>query len=271
MAMVIVLGMALPAGAVGTEDEDAVVTAEVDEVEALPAEAGAEEDEIAVALSQDVTSKPYMSTKYGMTFYPADGYEGSEAYKDAAKKANTIYSEKSTVLGLTEAAKVVGDRAREVYVVITNIRDGNKIISYDRFEGVLPDAIEQVKQGTVKPGYKWSTIIANLQVPIVDKEAMKNTQIFDDVAPGMWYTEAINAMAQGGLLKGKGDNKFDPEATISYGEICTILTRLFDEDSRSRSFAYKPEVLSNPNFRVYTSLPNMGPVQYTAADLPSDI
>lgn len=50
---------------------------------------------------------------------------------------------------------------------------------------------------------------------------------FDDVPEDAWYTEAVYALAKGGLVKGVGNGKFNPTGTVTYAEFITILGRLF--------------------------------------------
>lgn len=59
----------------------------------------------------------------------------------------------------------------------------------------------------------------NTAVPI-------SAQVFDDVAPDAWYYEAVNTMAQGGLLAGYSDGLFHPDDPITYGQFATILCRI---------------------------------------------
>lgn len=53
------------------------------------------------------------------------------------------------------------------------------------------------------------------------------TQKFSDVPNTAWYAEAINAMADTGLLKGDGTGRFNPEDPITYGEFATLMCRIY--------------------------------------------
>lgn len=46
---------------------------------------------------------------------------------------------------------------------------------------------------------------------------------FTDVASGKWYSDAINSAAQLGLIAGKGDKTFSPDATITRQEAASIV------------------------------------------------
>lgn len=49
---------------------------------------------------------------------------------------------------------------------------------------------------------------------------------FTDVPDNAWYAEAVNAMADGGVLNGKGNGKFDPDAPVTLAELSAIICRL---------------------------------------------
>lgn len=48
---------------------------------------------------------------------------------------------------------------------------------------------------------------------------------FVDVPDGAWYTSAVTTLAEGGLVAGVGNNKFDPASTMTYSQFCQILAR----------------------------------------------
>ena len=49
--------------------------------------------------------------------------------------------------------------------------------------------------------------------------------VFDDVAKSAWYADAVNWAAASGIVEGKGNNKFDPNAAIARQEMAAILYR----------------------------------------------
>lgn len=67
------------------------------------------------------------------------------------------------------------------------------------------------------------------------------TSIFTDVAVGAWYYDAVTAMAEGGLVAGIGNNKFDPNGTLTYAQFCQILARAkrLDVGEENGYWAYK--------------------------------
>ena len=64
--------------------------------------------------------------------------------------------------------------------------------------------------------------------------------VFTDVKNGAWYYNAVMAMAEGGLVAGVGNNKFNPEGTLTYAQFCTILARakMLDTTSQNGYWAY---------------------------------
>lgn len=56
--------------------------------------------------------------------------------------------------------------------------------------------------------------------------ATNSNQVFSDVSSDAWYYEAVNTMAQNGLLAGYSDGLFHPDDPITYGQFATILCRV---------------------------------------------
>lgn len=48
-------------------------------------------------------------------------------------------------------------------------------------------------------------------------------QRFTDVSPDAWYYEAVEAMAQAGIVNGVGNGKFEPTRPMTAGELATVL------------------------------------------------
>lgn len=61
-------------------------------------------------------------------------------------------------------------------------------------------------------------------------------QHYADVSDDAWYAEAVNAMTEGGLLKGYDDGLFHPNDIITGGELATILCRIGGEDPSNDYF-----------------------------------
>ena len=51
---------------------------------------------------------------------------------------------------------------------------------------------------------------------------------FTDVPSGAWYAGYVDACYEAGLLKGVGDEKFDPEGTVTIGQAMMAAVRIYD-------------------------------------------
>ena len=54
---------------------------------------------------------------------------------------------------------------------------------------------------------------------------------FSDVSRSAWYAEAVDFVKASGLMNGVGDNRFDPNGTVTRAMVITVLYRLADEPS----------------------------------------
>lgn len=63
--------------------------------------------------------------------------------------------------------------------------------------------------------------------PVGVDYAAPEAQVFDDVKPGAWYYEAVNAMAAGGLLTGYDDGLFHPDDVITVAQMATIMCKIY--------------------------------------------
>jgi len=60
---------------------------------------------------------------------------------------------------------------------------------------------------------------------------------FSDVGPLSWYSQAVNYLAQVGILRGYPDGAFRPHATITRAEFSAIMTRFFEtQNIQAHSF-----------------------------------
>lgn len=88
--------------------------------------------------------------------------------------------------------------------------------------------------GTVQPQANISRAeVAVIFFRLLTEEARRENATtehsFVDVVDGEWYTEAVATLAAMGILKGRGDNRFDPTATIARAEFAAIAAR-FDSE-----------------------------------------
>ena len=59
-----------------------------------------------------------------------------------------------------------------------------------------------------------------------DAADVSNHQRFTDVPSDAWYAEAVNAMADAGVVNGVGDGKFEPNRPMTAGELAKVLWNL---------------------------------------------
>ena len=59
-----------------------------------------------------------------------------------------------------------------------------------------------------------------------------NTQVtFTDVAADAWYASYVRVIQAAGIVNGVGDGKYDPEGTVTWAQIITILTRFVEQQN----------------------------------------
>ena len=54
---------------------------------------------------------------------------------------------------------------------------------------------------------------------------------FSDVPRSEWYAEAVDFVKASGLMNGVGDNRFDPDGSVTRAMVITVLYRLADKPS----------------------------------------
>ena len=54
---------------------------------------------------------------------------------------------------------------------------------------------------------------------------------FSDVSCSAWYAEAVDFVKASGLMNGVGDNRFDPDGSVTRAMVITVLYRLADKPS----------------------------------------
>ncbi|MBD2846340.1 S-layer homology domain-containing protein [Paenibacillus sp. IB182496] len=62
----------------------------------------------------------------------------------------------------------------------------------------------------------------------LDVDTTPASQTFQDVAPGHWAYEEIEAAAKAGLFNGVGGGKFDPNGSVSKEQMATVMVRVLD-------------------------------------------
>lgn len=62
-------------------------------------------------------------------------------------------------------------------------------------------------------------------MPDVNADSETGKIIFTDVPKYMWYYQAVDTLANGGLIQGMGDGIFSPDGTLTYAQFCQILAK----------------------------------------------
>lgn len=82
---------------------------------------------------------------------------------------------------------------------------------------------------------KYTFIMPDSKVTVTStfvSEATKPAETrFVDVADNAWYAEAVNYVADKGMMNGIGENKFAPNATTTRGMLMTVLARYAGQDT----------------------------------------
>lgn len=73
-----------------------------------------------------------------------------------------------------------------------------------------------------------ATIFFRLLTDEARKENYTKDNAFRDVVTGDWYNTAISTLAKLNILKGRGEDRFDPDAYISRAEFAVIAARFSD-------------------------------------------
>ena len=71
-------------------------------------------------------------------------------------------------------------------------------------------------------------MFATIVYRISGEQATASSCQFDDVADGMWYTEAIAWCAEKGIVLGVSDTEYDPDGVITREQMCAMLKRYID-------------------------------------------
>lgn len=55
--------------------------------------------------------------------------------------------------------------------------------------------------------------------------------MFTDVAADAWYAPYVNAIGMAGIVNGVGNEMYDPNGTVTWVQIITILTRFVEPEN----------------------------------------
>lgn len=108
----------------------------------------------------------------------------------------------------------------------------------------VPDILNGTDHTNYVIGYEDGTIrplneITRAEVTMIFYRLLKDeireanfttSNSFDDVSPDSWYNDAVSTMGKIGIIKGRGDSTFDPNAPITRAEYAAICSRFDDSE-----------------------------------------
>lgn len=91
----------------------------------------------------------------------------------------------------------------------------------------------------------------NIFVVLIDK----NATLFYDIR-GHWAKDEINTFARRGIVSGYGDGTFKPNKNLSRGEFLSILSKVYDWDTKSMSYDTAKKFKDYNTFKYYKDVIN---------------
>ncbi|MFF2018645.1 S-layer homology domain-containing protein [Paenibacillus sp. NPDC058177] len=118
------------------------------------------------------------------------------------------------------------------YAVLENKVSFSDIASVQAWAGrqiqvvAAKGAIEGVGDGKFAPKSNVTRAeFAKMLIRGLNLENSSATQSFSDVRANDWFAPYVAVAAEKGIINGRGDNKFDPNATITRAEMATMISR----------------------------------------------
>lgn len=118
-----------------------------------------------------------------------------------------------------DSGEVDESMLEEVYMVIIYTFP----TSVTQVEG--PEGIFEISGNTIKYDVVAANGIAEPTKFVFTTQGVAPKTTFVDVQKGSWYYDAVTALADSGFVNGVGNNKFDPEGTLTYAQFCQIVVR----------------------------------------------
>lgn len=102
-------------------------------------------------------------------------------------------------------------------------------------------------------------LLARLQLPKEKTDAAPSADgaasvTFSDVPKNSWYASVVQTAVQRGWTKGRGQNRFAPEASMTRAEVALLLARLY-EQSRGSVFAMENAAKNAPGIADMEAVP----------------
>lgn len=89
-----------------------------------------------------------------------------------------------------------------------------------------PEGVFEISGNTIMyDATKLSTLLTGPTKFVFTTKGASPKASFDDVKKGAWYYDAVMALSDSGFVNGVGNNKFDPEGTLTYAQFCQLIVR----------------------------------------------
>ena len=170
------------------------------------------------------TINPYDDDEYGTHIPTRPGYRFTGWYRDS--RLNTRVDEDDTIRVTGSMTLFAGWEETSV----PDLLNGDDHYAY----------IQGYADGTVRPNAnitraQVATIFFRLLDEDVRNDYLTTTNRFPDVNEDYWANTAISTMAALGIINGRNNGMFDPNAYITRGEFAAICARFDDSDVISAS------------------------------------
>ena len=187
-----------------------------------------EQDRTVYVTAGDAYTLPEKPAKRGYTFLGWKSSADREVYK--AGDRVKIYEDTTFTAQWMSNWEIVGDIAGAAGAgqeFFTDVNPGDWY--YDAVKFVFDNNLmDGVGDGKFDPdGTLTRAMIAQVLYNL-EGETGSYPTVFDDVAKSAWYADAVNWAAASGIVEGKGNGKFDPNAAITRQEMAAILYRYSD-------------------------------------------
>ncbi|WP_157794002.1 S-layer homology domain-containing protein [Paenibacillus donghaensis] len=118
------------------------------------------------------------------------------------------------------------------YAVVENKVSFSDITAVQKWAGreievvAAKGAIEGIGQGKFAPKSNVTRAeFSKMLIRALNLENNSAVQKFTDVSSSAWYAPYVAVAAEKGIINGRGDSKFDPNATITRAEMATMISR----------------------------------------------
>lgn len=109
-----------------------------------------------------------------------------------------------------------------------SLRCGNAVIDTSRSVVLLGygDGLLHLEDAITRA--QMATVIYRLLDQTSSAEYDSTDTVFSDVAPDTWYCRYVNTIAAAGIVYGKGNGNYSPDAPLTWAHIITVLSRFVE-------------------------------------------